>query len=101
MKGRKAWNKGIPMTEEAKQHLREINTDKKSNMSTEARQRMSERFAGENNPNYGGLKDETKEKISQSLTGRLWVNNGTHRTLIHQNEVQTYINMGYKLGKKF
>lgn len=101
MKGRKAWNKGIPMTEEAKQHLREINTGKKSNMSTEAKQRMSKRFTGRNNPNFGGLKDETKEKISQSLIGRVWVNNGVHRTLVSQYDLSNYLENGYKLGKKY
>lgn len=100
MKGRKAWNKGIPMTEEAKQHLREINTGKKSNMSTEVKQRMSKRFIGENNPNYGGLKDETKEKIRRSILGRVWITNDVVSKQIKKEELDYYLSMGYRKGRR-
>lgn len=82
-KGQKAWNKGIPCSEEVK---KKISIANKGNVSY---------WKGKQLPN------STKEKISQSLVGRIWVNNGTHRTLIHQNELHTYLDMGYKLGKKY
>lgn len=99
MKGRKAWNKGIPMTEEAKQHLREINTGKKSNMSIDAKQRMSRRFTGENNPNYGGLKDETKEKIRQAILGRVWITNDIINKQVKKEELDYYLSIGYRKGR--
>ena len=87
------------MAEEAKQHLREINTGKKSNMSIEARQRMSKRFTGENNPNFGGLKEETKEKIRQSILGRVWVTDDIISKQIKREELDHYLSIGYRKGR--
>lgn len=40
--------------------------------SDEKRKQMTERMSGENNHNYGKeLSDDTKEKLSKSLTGRI------------------------------
>ena len=87
------------MTEEAKRHLKELNTGKKSNMSIEARQRMSRRFTGENNPNYGGLKDETKEKIRQAILGRVWITNDIINKQVKKEELDHYLSIGYRKGR--
>ena len=96
---RPAWNKGIPMSEEAKQHLRELNTGKKSNMSDEARKKMSERFSGKNNPNYGGLSDFTKEKIRQSISGRIWINDSVQQKQVMPETAKLYLNNGWVRGR--
>lgn len=62
-KGKKAWNKGIPMTEEAKKKLR---------------QSLKKRgFKGMNNPFYGHKhSEETREKLSKSHKGNIPWNKG-------------------------
>ncbi len=73
---RPAWNKGIPMSEETKKHLSELYKGKPSKMSKEKREKARQRWQGKNNPNYGGLKAETKEKLRQAILGRIWITNG-------------------------
>lgn len=82
-KGQVPWNKGIPCSDYVKKCVSEANKGRRSCWKDK------------------NLPDEMKHKISESLKNRVWVNDGTHRTLIHQSEVRTYIDMGYKLGKKF
>ena len=61
MKGRVAWNKGIPHTEEAKAKIRSV----KSFTSDETRTKMSFANKGYKNPMYGKKHtNETKEKLS-------------------------------------
>lgn len=97
---RPAWNKGIPMTEEAKKHLSEMHKGKPSKMSEEEKQKARKRWSGKNNPNYGGLKAETKEKIRQSILGRIWITNGIDNKQVHIDEFeQTYKELGYKRGR--
>lgn len=96
---RPAWNKDIPMSEEAKQHLREVNTGKKSNMSVEARKKISERFKGKNNPNYGGLSDLAKEKIRQAISGRIWINNGVQQKQLNPEDAKQFLDNGWVKGR--
>lgn len=65
-----AWNKGIPMSDEQKQHLREINLGKPSNISDEKREQKRIMWLGKNNPSSKGLSNETKEKIRQANLGK-------------------------------
>lgn len=99
-RGRKAWNKGIPMTEEAKENLRRINTGKKQNLSEEARQKKREQFSGKNNPNYGGLKPETKEKLRKAIKGRIWINNGIINKQVYPKDFnEIYKPLGFIRGR--
>ena len=100
-RGKPAWNKGIPMTLEARKHLSEINTGKKQNLSQEIRERKRNKMIGENNPNYGGLSIEVREKIRKSASGKVWVNNGKERHLIKLEKLDEYIRNGYIRGKMF
>lgn len=97
---RPAWNKGIPMTEEAKQHLSKVNKGKKQNLSDEAREKKRQMFSGSNNPNYGGLKEETKDKLRKAVIGKIWVSNGKDTHQIHKEELSIYEDMGYHRGRK-
>lgn len=96
-KGKTPWNKGVPMTEEAKKHLREINLGKKYSEST--KQKHRERWQGKNNPNFGGLSEQAKQKIRTYNTGRIWVSNGVKSKQILPEELQEYINNGYRKGR--
>ena len=80
-KGQKAWNKGVPCSEAVKKRVSEANKGRVSWCK--------------------GLKlpAETKKQISESLKNRIWVNNGEHRTLIHSNELQNYLDRGYVKGR--
>lgn len=80
-KGQKAWNKGVPCSEAVKKRVSEANKGRVAWCK--------------------GLKmpAERKKQISESLKNRIWVNNGEHRTLIHANELQNYLDRGYTRGR--
>lgn len=96
-RGKPAWNKGIPMTEEAKENLRKINTGKKYSDKTKEKHRQC--WLGENNPNYGGLSESTKQKLRESILGRIWVNNGEVRKQIYPQQLDEYLDNGFVRGK--
>ena len=96
---RPAWNKGIPMSEESKKHLSEINTGKKQNLSEEVLERKRKQFLGKNNPNYGGLKECTRKKLSEAITGRVWINNGKQQKQVFPKDLETFILQGYIRGR--
>jgi group I intron endonuclease len=79
LKGRKVWNKGIPLRPETIEKLRKINTGRK--MSDETRAKMSESakrvvHTKEHNENVSKAQkgktvpEEVREKIRASLTGK-------------------------------
>lgn len=84
-KGQKAWNKGIPCSEEVKRKVSEANKGKTS-------------FWKDKN-----LPEDVKRQISKTLSGSVWVHNNTtkHRSLIKAEELQNYLNLGYRKGKLF
>lgn len=60
----------------------------------------------ENNSFYGKHHtEETKKRISETSKGRnagkLWINNGVTRKLVYKDQLQQYLDNGYKLGKIF
>lgn len=79
IKGKPAWNKGIPMSEEQKVKLSKIKRGKPSPLkgvplSEEAKNKMRENhadYSGKNHPNYGKhLSEETKKKICEAHKGK-------------------------------
>ena len=96
-RGKPAWNKGIPMSDEAKENLRQKNLGKKYSEETKEKHRKA--MQGENNPNYGGLKEETKRKLSQSIKGRIWITDGTHCKQINPEDAKPYFNNGWYKGR--
>lgn len=96
--GRVAPNKGTHLTEEQREHLRKINTGKKYSEATKEKHRQH--WLGKNNPNYGGLSESAKKKLSEAFKGRIWVTNGTVRKQIHPEQLDYYISQGYHRGRK-
>ena len=45
--------------------------------------------------------EETKEKLRQSTLGRVWVTNGIELHQIKKEDLDKYLNNGYKLGTKY
>lgn len=92
-KGNTPWNKDIPMREETKEKLRKN---------------------AKENPNYGRngspCPEETKIDLHNRFKGhdfantkeRIWVNNGVDiRKRVLKEELETYLNNGFKTGKKY
>lgn len=97
---RPAWNKGIAMSEDAKNHLRNLYLGKPSKMSEEAKLAAKERWLGKNNPNYGGLSEETKKKLSDAIKGRIWITNGVNNKQVYKEDFEnTYKSLGYYRGR--
>ena len=75
LKGKPAYNKGIPMSEETRKKIGEANKDK--TMSKEARKKISESMSGEKHPMFGKHHSkESKKKISDALKGKPAPNKG-------------------------
>lgn len=86
--------------------------------SEETRKKISESLKGklarEKNPMYGKHhSDKTKRKISEAMkghkhseeskkkmSGSKWMTNGTVTLRVKQNDINTYISIGYKFGRK-
>ena len=69
MKGKPAHNKGVPMSEEQKKKLSEINKGK--HLSEEHRSKISKAHKGEKHPMFGKHhSEESKKKISESIKKR-------------------------------
>ena len=69
--------------------------------SPETRKKISEKLKGRKDS------EETRRKKSEShknkpnlYKGRIWINNGILNKVIHKEDLQDYINKGYKLGRK-
>ena len=44
------------------------------------------------------ISEESKIKIANSKLGKKWINNGNIQTYVTQNELESFINNGWKLG---
>lgn len=69
------WNKGVPCSEEMKQHLREVNLGKK-------------------------LSEATKRKMSESRKNMVWIHNDIKTTRVYKKDLEKYLNNGWTLGVK-
>ena len=74
-KGKPTWIKGKHFTEEQRRHLSEV---------------------------HKGIKqsEETRRKHSENRKGLIWVTNGILRKPIQENELQSYLALGYVRGMK-
>lgn len=85
--GRRAWNKGIPISEEQKRKQSE---------------KMKGRYIGEKNPNYGNRWSlESRKRLSDikktAYLGRKWINNGKEERFVKL--VDNEVPQGYSLGR--
>jgi len=83
LKGRTSWNKGKHLSEETRRKISE-NQKGKHILTEEQRNKISERTKGENNPAFG----------------RKWMTNGINRVYVKKDEIDKYINLGYRFGFK-
>lgn len=89
-KGQKAWNKGIPHSEETKEKLSRANKGKK--LSEETKKKISESLKGHFSWNKGKKlgphSEETKRKISELHKGRPGYFKGKHHSEETKNKIR-------------
>ena len=114
-----AWNKGIPMKEETKQKLREINTNpinrkiwiKKDNYCTmiydyELDKYLQEGYKRGRIVNWEAwnkglpMTKDAKENLSKMYKGTVWVTKENIHKQIKVEELETYISQGFHRGMK-
>lgn len=89
--------KGRKLSKEHIENLRKSHLGIKP--SNETRLKMSKIHKG-NKYNLGKkASKETKEKLSQIRKGLIWVNNNIESKRIKKDELQNFLNIGYKLGR--
>ena len=76
--GKPSWNKGIPMSEEAKHKLSLANKGKSHK--------------------HGPMSEAQKQYLHDINVGKVYVNNGEIEKCICVDELETYLNMGYVRG---
>lgn len=91
----RAWNKGIPMTEEARQHLSEVNTGKKRDPSwNKTGPKKGSKQSDEHKANRLKKFKETlqtpemKAKKSAATTGRRFYTDGSRRYLLKPDDAK-------------
>ena len=93
-------HKGAFMSEETRKKMSEAKKGKPSNNkgnhyfhSKETKQKISEANKGRQ------MSEEQKRKLSNSIKGRIYINNGQTSKMINLNELDYYISLGYIKGK--
>ena len=96
-KGKKAWNKGIPLSEERKKHLSEVNKGKPSYIRTQ--ETIEKNRKGR--INYV-VSEETRKKLSESHKGQPGYWTGKHRSEETRKKLSEKAKgqPGYWTGKK-
>jgi group I intron endonuclease len=82
-------------------------------VSEQTKKKISEKMSGEGNPMFGVhrygksaptygkiMSEHTKRLISDKNKGRIWVTNGVDSKVIHKEELESYIQLGFKKGRK-
>lgn len=65
----------------------------------EVHKNLSRSHAGKTPANKGiPRSEETKHKLSNSIKGRIWINNGQERKQIKREDLDSYVKLGYVLG---
>ena len=55
-------------------------------------------MSGANNPNYGGITDEHKEKLRQSSKDRVHIHKEQENKNVKKDELDLYLSNGWQLG---
>ena len=103
--------KGKKLSEEAKKHLSEVNkgrkwiTNGKENIVVNSKKVDEYKhyfeegwYYGFTNPNPKEFSAESLNKIRQSKQGTKWINNGIEQKYVKIEELDNYLNTGWKLG---
>lgn len=54
-----------------------------------------------NSGKIGAFSEESRQKMSQAHTGRIWITNGTIDKHVYQHELQTYSQQGFVKGRTY
>ena len=61
---------------------------------------LSEHYKGKNNPIHKHIyKDETKHKMSKSMSNLIWINNGSVNKRVPKEKLNAYFDMGFCSGR--
>lgn len=92
------WKTRAPITEETRAKLSKARKGKK--FTEEHKRKISEAQKGVKGNNYGKqLSIETKNKISNTVSNKVWLNDGTKCYRVDRTLVDEYLTQGYKLGR--
>jgi hypothetical protein len=93
---------GKSPSEETRKKQSESQKGKRHSEETKQKMRLHHAdISGENNPNFGkSPSEETRKKQSESMKGKYWINNGKNQKRISKDQLQEYLDKGYKLGRK-
>jgi len=87
-----------PVSDETREKLSNIRKGRK--FTEEHKRKISEAQKGEKGNNYGKkLSDETKSKISNTVSNQVWMNDGIRSYRISKELVESYIEKGYVIGR--
>ena len=87
-----------PVSEETRAKLSKVHKGKP--FTEEHKRKISESQKGEKGNNYGKkLSPETKDKISNTVSNQVWMNNGVRCYRIKKELVNEYLEKGYILGR--
>lgn len=91
------WKKGgKPLSKEHIEALRRSHLGKK--YSDELRKKLSNSHKGKSSTKGIHHSEETKEKLRQQALGRKRINNGIVEKFVKEDELNDYLNNGFKLG---
>lgn len=89
-----------PVSEETRQKLSKIRKGRK--FTEEHRRKISEAQKGEKGNNWGKtLSVETKNKISTTMSNKVWMNNGIKNIRIPKEEADENLLKGYVFGRLY
>ena len=94
------WKGRGPVSEETRAKLSRARKGKK--FTEEHKRKISESQKGEKGNNWGKkLSNETKNKISNTVHNKVWINNGHKNTRVNKEFVDDYLDKGYVLGRLY
>ena len=87
---------GCEVSDKTRQKLRDAQTGKK--MSNECKEKHRNLMLGSNNPNYGGITDEHKEKLRQVSKDRVHIHKDQINKNVKKDELDLYLSDDWQLG---
>lgn len=90
-------SKGKPKSEETRKKMSDSMKGKPK--SEEQKRKQSLAMKGKSRPKRGTPSNETREKISKTLSGRVFINNGIEQKSVNKEEFIIYQSLGYTKGK--
>ncbi len=84
----------------SKEHIKNLSESHKGKKaSSETKLKMSKIHKGNKYRLGHKISDKTKQKLSKMRTGLIWINKDNQSKRIKKDNLQNYLNIGYKLGR--